>query len=215
MGEIIGSIVGSKKKDKYAMQAKDAIWNMYQETKENLTPWLEAGKEGLSAYSQEVLKGPGEYSESPEYKWLRDQGLRSFNKKAAASGTLGGGAYDKGLMAFNQNFALQGKSNFLRDYYNRVDSLGQLSNTGLNTANQLGQFGQNAANSVAGIQMQRGQNKANMWNGIGRGIDSGIGFAFGGGFGGGGASAPGTGLSAMNTYKFDSYGNPLFGSAPR
>jgi hypothetical protein len=96
----------------------------------------------------------GQFQESPEVNFLRQQGEQSAMRAAAAGGQLASGRTLAELSRFGQGLASQSYG----DYYNR---LRDLYGTALGTANNLaGIYGQGGTN-LANLQMQGGMQAAN------------------------------------------------------
>lgn len=111
-----------------------------QLTREDLAPWLKAGKGALE--EQQALMGLGgdtagamrALQSSPGYQFRQQQGLRSLEGGLAARGGMGSGK----AMAAGQNYAQNFASN---EYGNRLSQLSGLSGMGQSAAGNLGQFG--------------------------------------------------------------------------
>lgn len=96
----------------------------------------------------------GQYVESPEVQFMRQQGEQAAQRAAAAGGQLASGRTLADLSKFGQGLAQQGYG----DYYNRIRDL---YGTSLGTANNLaGIYGQGGS-ALANITMQGGQQQAN------------------------------------------------------
>lgn len=95
----------------------------------------------------------GQFQESPEIQFQREQGEQAAQRAAAAGGQLASGRTLADLSRFGQGLASQSYG----DYYNR---LRDLYGTSLGTANNLaGIYGQ-SGNALANLQMQGGQQQA-------------------------------------------------------
>jgi len=135
----------------------------YDTTRNDMMPWLTAGKDALAA-QQRFLNGDyGEALNSPFYTATLEEGFKGLDAGASSRGNLFGGGTDADRMRFGQNAA----SNQLGTYYN---ALAGLSNTGQTTGNQLGQYGANYAqqygnNLQTGAQARASSyaNSANAW----------------------------------------------------
>lgn len=117
----------------------------YNQTREDNMPWLDAGTLALDR-QQAILDGDyTNFYASPDYLAALESGTRQLDMGATASGNLWGGGADADRIALGQNLATQN----LNNYWNK---LAGISNTGQQTANQLGQFGANYANQYAANQ---------------------------------------------------------------
>lgn len=85
----------------------------------------------------------GQYVESPEVQFQREQGEQAAQRSAAAGGRLASGRTLADLSKFGQGLAQQGYG----DYFNRLNNLyGSALNTAGGLANIYGQGGSNLAN---------------------------------------------------------------------
>lgn len=133
-------------------------------------PWLQAG---TGALGQMQALNSGDFSkfvQSPDYQFALDQGMKTLDRSAAASGRLYSGGYGQDLTKYAQGMASQNYNN----YYNR---LAGLAGVGQNTATNLGTLGQNFANAYSQQQMNIGNARASAYQGYGNAINKGIGQA--------------------------------------
>ena len=151
----------------------------YDQTRQDMMPWLNAG---TNALSQMQALNSGDFSsfqQSPDYQFAFDQGMRALDRSAAARGSLFSGGADADRIAFGQGLASQQYGN----YYNRLAGLAGIGQT---SANQLGQFGaQNAANQgqyamgSANARASAYGQQANAWTIALAGVGSAVGYGFG------------------------------------
>lgn len=112
----------------------------YQMTREELAPWMTAGRGALA--EQQSLMGLGgdtgaamrSLQRSPGYQFKKQQGLRNLEGGLSARGGMGSGR----SMAAGQRYAQDFASG---EYGNRLSQLSNLSGMGQTTAGNLGQFG--------------------------------------------------------------------------
>lgn len=155
--------------------ATQVEWDMYNQTRNDQMPWLNAGKGGLNAlmalqgFQQD---GQGQWAQSPNssslaqmqmqmdpgYKFRLAQGMDSVQNSAAARGGLLSGNTLKSIMDYGQNSA----SN---EYMNAFNRLAGLSNTGQAQANTLGNLGSTTAGAVGGNMLNAGQARASGYAG--------------------------------------------------
>ncbi len=95
----------------------------------------------------------GQYVESPEVQFQREQGEQAAMRGAAAGGQLASGRTLADLSRFGQGLAQQGYG----QYYDR---LANLHGTALNTAGNLAGIYGNTGNNLANITMQGGAQQA-------------------------------------------------------
>lgn len=131
-------------------------------------PWLQAGS---SALGQMQALNNGDFSkfyQSPDYQFALDQGMKSLDRSAAASGRLYSGGYGQDLTKYAQGMATQNYGN----YYGR---LAGMAGIGQNTATNLGTLGQNFANAYSQQQANIGNARASAYQGYGNAINNGLG----------------------------------------
>jgi hypothetical protein len=119
--------------------------------REDMAPWLAAGRTGLGKY-QEALGLNGdpssamrELQSSPGYQFRLAQGQRGLNAGLAARGGMGAGKAMNAATQYGQDYA----SN---EYENRLNRLAGLSTMGQGTALNQAQMGN-----------QNAQNMSNLW----------------------------------------------------
>lgn len=165
---------GSEAQQDALRDSNDTQWAMYEQTRRDNMPWLDAGRTSLNALMQ--LQGfqniGGQWTRAgapanlqttqlkmdPGYLFRLGQGQDAVqNSMAARGGSLGGNAL-KALTEYGQNFA----SNEFSNAFNR---LAGVANTGQTTAQNLGSFGQNTANNVGNNLAMIGQARASGYAG--------------------------------------------------
>lgn len=122
----------------------------YQLSREDMAPWLKAGRGALE--EQQSLMGLGgdtagamrSLQSSPGYQFRQQQGLRSLEGGLAARGGMGSGK----AMAAGQNYA-QGFAS--QEYGNRLSQLAGLSGTGQSAAAGQGQQGMQYADNMGNL----------------------------------------------------------------
>lgn len=189
---VVGGVVQSKNAKKAAAAGaagSDAAAaesaRQYDQTRNDLMPWLNAGQNALSQLGDLNSGNFASFTQSPDYQFALSQGLQGVERSAAARGNLYGGGTSADLMAYGQGLASQNYNN----YYNRIAGI---ANVGQTTGNSLGSFGaQNAANQGqyaqnAGNARASGyMNQANAWGNALQGVGSAYGY-WAGNRGGGG-----------------------------
>ena len=122
--------------------------------RQDINPYAIAGQDALR--TQRALAGldgqaafDAAYQESPQMKFLREQGERAALRNAAATGGLGGGNVLKELTRYNTGLASQ-------DLQNQITNINQLSGRGFNAATQM-----------AGLNLNTGLPAANAINTLG------------------------------------------------
>ena len=133
-----------------AQKAIDAQMAMYNQTREDQMPWLQAGKRALATLEKMTYAGPGEFKESPGYQFRLDQGNKNVLGAASATGALDSGRTRKALMEYGQNYASNEYGNFLNQYYQSLTPFQAIAGAGLTSAQTIGQAGTQAGMGMAG-----------------------------------------------------------------
>jgi hypothetical protein len=192
-----GSAYASKQSSKAAkIQAESADrasqiqWDMYNQTRQDLDPYKQAGATSLSqmmdqmganGYFNQTYTGQDIYSD-PSYQFRMQQGQDAIQSSAAAQGGLLSGATLKALQNYGQESASQEYSNaynrFNADQTNRYNRLSNIIGMGQNAAAQTGNAGMQTgqavanntmagANAIAAGQVASANNWANTVNNLG------------------------------------------------
>jgi len=121
---------------KSAGNALDFQKDIYKQSREDMAPWLESGKKSLSLLDElmaggrfdpkefDFQGGPNfqrnefDYKQSPGYKFAMDEGVKGYDRSAAAKGSLGSGGNRGDIMDFASNLAS-------RDYGNQFNRFRQ------------------------------------------------------------------------------------------
>ncbi|MDH2239067.1 hypothetical protein N5K27_22420 [Pigmentiphaga sp. GD03639] len=171
VGGLMGSDAAESAADTQAAAADRASqvqWDMFQQNREDLAPWRQAGGAAVNRLAQ--LLGIGgnaaasdygnllrsftmaDYEADPGYQFRLDEGRRGLEMSAAARGGLLSGRALKDLTAYGQGMAsqeYQGAYNrFNNDQSTIFNRLSALAGTGQQAGNTLAQLGQNTANQV-------------------------------------------------------------------
>jgi len=184
---LAGSFLQSRSAEKAAEtvagatdQASATQWAIYQQSREDLAPWREAGGEALGDLVNMLEKGPGEFvpADQPGYKF----GYEEFVEKptlrmASATGSLGGGGTQKALTRYAQDYASQEFDNFLTRWYKSLTPYQSLAGIGQATAAQGAQTGaytgaQIGQNIIAGGEARATgyANQGNIWGNVLSGV---------------------------------------------
>jgi hypothetical protein len=119
----------------------------YDQTREDFSPWLAAGKNALNQLANPVEN----FYASPDYEFRRSEGLRDIGNQFAAKG--GGGNAMKALAGYNSNLA----SGEFGNWFNRTFSQAE---AGRGATGSVGQAGANAANNISAGYQNLGSNLA-------------------------------------------------------
>lgn len=155
----------AKKQAKSADQASQIQKDMYDQTRNDLSGYRDAGNTALN----QLMGGMGEggrfmetYSgqdiyDDPSYKFRLNEGLNSVQSGAAARGGLLSGATQKALANYGQEAASQEYSNaynrFNADQTNQYNRLANLVGVGQNAAAQTGNAGLQTGQAIANNTM--------------------------------------------------------------
>ena len=168
-----GSAYASKQASKAAKtqaasadRASQIQWDKYDQTREDLMPYKQAGDTALGqlmgqmtpdGYFNQTYTGQDIYSD-PSYQFRLQQGQDAIQSSAAAQGGLLSGATLKALQGYGQESASQEYSNaynrFNADQTNRYNRLSNLVGIGQNAAAQVGNAGAQTAQAIANNTMQ-------------------------------------------------------------
>jgi len=174
-----------------ANQADATNWAMFNQNREDMLPWLEAGKGGLGKLTDllgtsqntgaagfgSLLKpfGAEDFQKDPGYDFRMQEGMKALERTQSAKGGLLSGAATKQAQRYGQGMATEeydkAYNRFNQNQTNIYNRLAGLSGTGQTSAQQVGALGANAANSSADI-LTGGANalaagkvgSANAWN---------------------------------------------------
>jgi hypothetical protein len=136
---------------------------MYQQGREDMAPWREAGADALGQMNDPQHKerfSHANFQQDPGYQFRMNEGMRALQASAAARGNLGGGATLKALTRYGQDVASQEYQNAYNRFYDQQDRsynrLAGLAGVGQTTSGQLMGAGQNMANQVGQAHMGMG-----------------------------------------------------------
>ena len=151
-----------------ATQAAEMQMKQYDQTRDDLKPYTDAGGYGLdqllAGYKDNSLTKPfsmTDYQQDPGYQFRLQQGMGNIQGSAAAGGSLLSGATLKALNSYNSDLASQEYNNaytrYGNDQQNRYARLMDLARMGQNSAVQTGTMGQSAV-GAAGANLTSGAN---------------------------------------------------------
>lgn len=177
------AVVGSYAQNRAARRAADAVRagtdaatyeqrRQFDMTRQDMLPWMQQGGWALDQQRQFLEGNWSGFQNSPDYKFAVEQGFKGLERGFAAGGATGSGGADADRIAYGQGLATQ----YAGNYYAK---LAGLSNTGQQTAEQIGQFGANAATNIgnnfinagnarASAYINQGNNWANLANTVGQ-----------------------------------------------
>lgn len=156
-GTVAGSLISSGAQASAANKAANTQLAMYNQTRQDLAPFSQAGSSAISALSRLLgMEGPAASTNMldglqnyPGYQFAFDQGQQAVDRSAAARGLLLSGGQLKDLTNYGQGQASQLFGNYFNQLYN-------LSSLGENAAANTGNAGTSAASGIAQSQIGAG-----------------------------------------------------------
>jgi len=219
-----------------AEQATNTEMAMFNQNREDMQPWREAGTVALNRLTGGVAPG-GEFAKDftladfqrdPGYQFRMSEGAGAVEGSAAARGGVLSGATLKALSRFGQDFA----SNEYGNAYNRFNSdrnqrwnrLSSIAGIGQTATRDVATMGSQVAGQVADNMMQAGNARASGYVGRANAISGGVNTLAGlygmGAFNGAPAAAPAPATAPVSAGRFGDgymggggvgYGTSLFG----
>lgn len=174
-GSVIGGAVASRGASKAADaqraaadQASATQLEMFDQTREDMAPWREAGTVALRQLTDGTAAGGdfnrdftlADFTRDPGYDFRQREGMRMMEGSAAARGGLMSGGTLRALQRYGQDYA----SGEFQNSYNRWNAdrdrrfnrLSALAGVGQTAARDVAGFGANTANAVASNQLAAG-----------------------------------------------------------
>lgn len=151
------SIYGAVNSSNAASDASNATMSMYNQTRQDLLPYITGGTNALSSLNSLMTNPTSALStlESyPGYQWALQEGTNALDRSAASKGLLLSGGQLKDVTSYGQGLASQTFQNYYNQLYG-IASLGenaaaQSGNQGLSAVSQSNAYniaGTNAVNS--------------------------------------------------------------------
>lgn len=161
-----------------AQQAAQAQYQMYQQTRSDLSGYRAAGANAtdmltakLPDLTTPVSVNPQDFLNSDMYKFLQTQGEKAVSNSSAARGLATAGAALKGSAAFESGLnSQQWQQNFNNQVTNQTNTYNRLKgliDTGENAAAQTGIAGTSAANGISQAATNVGNAQAAGSNAVG------------------------------------------------
>ncbi len=164
--------------EKAAQISSDTMLKMFYQNREDLAPWRDTGKEAVNTLWQKVQAGPGEYTESPGYKFRLSEGEKAINRAAASRGGFDSGKTLKALTKYGQDYATADYDNFLQRWYQSLNPYASLANVGQIATTDTAKMGTDVAKDVAANTLYAGNTRASSYlnsaNIFDQALDSGI-----------------------------------------
>jgi hypothetical protein len=125
----------------------------YNQTQQNLSPYIQSGNYGLGLQQQYLSGDTSGFANSPDYQFALSQGEKASQAGAAAKGNLWGGGQTADAIQLGQGLATQ----YANNYWNKISGV---AGQGLSAANSLAGYGQQNANAQGGYLQNSGQAQA-------------------------------------------------------
>jgi hypothetical protein len=171
------SYLGSKSQSKSAEKAADSQVDaariasdtqleMYNQSRDDLAPWREAGERSLKDLEriqgtyEGAIMDPNQYTESPAYGWLQEQGIKTLDKRASAAGTRGSGGHSKDLIQYGQGLAKTDYGGYLSRLESLMNRYAGTSNVGQTSTATTATLGANAASQIGQNALYSGNAQA-------------------------------------------------------
>lgn len=162
------SILANKEQQKGLKRGAGVVQQYYQQARADLAPYREAGQWAIQEAQKTLQGGIPAYSQTPEYTYSFNQGIRAMRENAAVSGNLDTSSFNKQLYRFGENEALNDVDRFYSRWLNtRFNPLMQLAGAGQSATSQTAQLAQNTGESLANIEVSKGNSRAGMYNSLG------------------------------------------------
>lgn len=130
---------------------------IYERSRTDLMPYMLTGQRAVSELGQLNAGDFSSFTESPDYQFTRDQGIKGLDRSAASRGTQ----YSGGQLAALADYSGGGASQNYNDYYNRIynlagmgqNAVGTATGAGSNFSNQAGANMRTAAGARADARL--------------------------------------------------------------
>lgn len=170
-----------------ANQANDLQWRMYNQNRDDMAPWRQAGVGALGQLTTGIADGGkfnrdftmDDFQQDPGYEFRLNEGYKALERSRAAKGMLYSGATAKAVTNYAQGAASNEYTNAFNRYMAQRDAqynrLAGVAGTGQTATQQVGAQGQNLATNVGNNLMNAGNARASGYVGQANAINSGIG----------------------------------------
>ena len=180
---VLGGIMGQKGAKAQANAANNgtnAQLAMFNQTRQDNMPWMQAGEQGLNALM--TLYGMGAdgsrtpeaaaaaramLEQDPSYKFRFQQGQSALENGAAARGNFMSGNMLRALTDYGQNMAST-------EYSNIANRLAGLANVGQGSAQYIGNAGMNTGAQIGNNMMNAGAARASGYASMANSLNNGL-----------------------------------------
>lgn len=190
-GSLVSGYFGGKAAGQQAdaeRQAADTQMAIYQQQRQDLMPYYQAGYNALDQINSNMGKWnqpftQQEFTHDPSYQFRLDEGMNAVNRAAAASGGAVGGSalrslgnYAQGAASTEYQAAFDRYQNQINNSYQRLAGIAGLGAGAINTGTAAGSNAAGGiANSISNMGGARAGGSLAMGNAINSGISQGIG----------------------------------------
>ena len=211
-GAMVGSTAYSAHQQDKAARRSESVFlkganaeeRQFQQTREDLSPYREAGKNALKQYNKTIGGDYSGFTSAPDYQFGLEQGEKALGRAQAARGNYFSPRAMNELSRYGQGYGSQRLTNYL-------SRLQGLSSMGQTASAQTGQFGAQSVaaqnqlrNSAAGVRGEADIGRANL---VSDTLEQAIGmYEASDRFGGGSGSE--TGLTSQSSAFDQSYRGP-------
>lgn len=136
---------------------------MYEQGRQDLAPWREAGGRALTDLEALMKQGPGEFTKSPGYEFTLSEGTKAIERAASAGGRLASGRTIKESIGYAEGLASTEYDKFLARYYAKLNPYQTMAGLGQTTAATTAQAGTQTGAGIASSLMSGGSTAANAY----------------------------------------------------
>jgi hypothetical protein len=156
--------------ERSAREATALQREMFNTTRSDMMPWLDAGKTALGKMMSElgINEGGGGFATSPGYEFRVQQGEKGVLNSLSSMGMKNSGKALKSLETFRQGIASD-------EYNNWLNRVAGIAGAGQSQSTSLGGMGQNAANAMGQNMQSAGAARASGYVGASNAWSQGIG----------------------------------------
>ncbi len=174
LSSIIGGNQAASATDRASRRATDATMQMYTQNRADLTPYREAGYAALDPIKALFLGSPAEqnaamsnFRTSPQYEFVRNEGLRGLeNTGSARGGQLSGNAL-RGATQFTTGLASG-------EFNSYVDRLFGIAGLGSNATSQGVSNASHTGDTLAQIYTNQGNARASIYGNTAAGVNDAV-----------------------------------------
>lgn len=174
VGTIGGAVISGSAANKAANtqaaaanRAADLQMQQYQQTREDQTPWREAGGAAIKSLA-DMLKPGYDHTTSPGYQFRFSEGQRAIESSAASKGMQFSGGTLKDLVRFGQGIGAD-------DYNDQFNRTASVAAGGQQVNSQLGSLGMAAAQGAGNAMMGAANARASGYMGTANAINGAMG----------------------------------------